>query len=63
MLQISDSDSTERKIDGIENDTAVVLQGVDGEKLIYCIYEENILPERYDEDLIRGQQFVLKKSL
>lgn len=27
MLQISDSDSTERKIDGIENDTAVVLQG------------------------------------
>lgn len=45
MLQISDSDSTERKIDGIENDTAVVLQGVDGEKLIYCIYEENILPD------------------
>ena len=34
MLQISDSDSTERKIDGIETDTAVVLQGVDGEKLI-----------------------------
>ena len=27
------------------NDTAVVLQGVDGEKLIYCIYEENILPD------------------
>lgn len=25
MLQISDSDNTERKIDGIENDTAVVL--------------------------------------
>ena len=45
MLQISDSDNTERKIDGIENDTAVVLQGVDGEKLIYCIYEENILPD------------------
>lgn len=45
MLQISDSDSTERKIDGIENDTAVVLQGVDGEKLIYCIYEESILPD------------------
>lgn len=45
MLQISNVDNTERKIDGIENDTAVVLQGVDGEKLIYCIYEEDILPD------------------
>lgn len=45
MLDVKAQDGFERKITGIEEDTAVFLASSSGEKKVYCIYKDEVLPE------------------
>lgn len=44
MLNVKSEDGSERKIAGVEEDTAIFLQSNNGEKLVYCIYRDKVLP-------------------
>ena len=45
MMNIKFSDASTREINGVEEDTAVFLETEKGERIIYCIYREEVLPQ------------------
>lgn len=44
MLDVKAQDGSERKITGVEEDTAVFLASSSGEKKVYCVYKDDVLP-------------------
>ena len=44
MLNVKAQDGSERKITGVEEDTAVFLDSSTGEKIVYCVYKDDVLP-------------------
>lgn len=43
MLDVKAQDGSERKITGVEEDTAVFLDSSSGEKKVYCVYKDDVL--------------------
>lgn len=44
MLDVKAQDGSERKITGVEEDTSVFLASSSGEKKVYCVYKDDVLP-------------------
>lgn len=45
MMNLKFSDDSTREINGIEEDTAVILESENGERIVYCIYRDDVLPQ------------------